>query len=187
MEIKGHIESILNELSFNLKFIDEEQLNVFKETILKAGHIFTAGAGRSGVAVRAFTNRLMQLGFSVSMVGEISSPHSQKGDLLIIGSGSGETESLIALAQKAKKNGVKIALVTMDAASALGHLADISLILPGVSPKQKTQQSDIRSIQPMGSSFEQLQFLTYDGIILELMSVMDESSQTMFLRHADFE
>lgn len=43
----------------------------------------------------------MHLGFKVSLVGEISSPHSQPGDLLIICSGSGETESLKSLAKKA--------------------------------------------------------------------------------------
>ena len=43
------------------------------------------------------------------------------------------------------------------------------------------------SIQPMGSAFEQMSFLVYDGIILELMDRMNETSDTMFCRHADLE
>lgn len=41
--------------------------------------------------------------------------------------------------------------------------------------------------QPMGSAFEQLCFITYDAIVLELMSELGESSATMFTRHADLE
>lgn len=45
--------------------------------------------------IRAFANRLLHLGYSVSLVGEISSPHTKSGDLFLIGSGSGETTSLV--------------------------------------------------------------------------------------------
>lgn len=187
MSVKENTAKILAELTDNLKYEDDSQLDAFVDEILHARHIFLAGAGRSGTAVRAFANRLMHLGLSVSMVGEISSPRSGKGDLLIIGSGSGETESLIAMSEKAKKNGVKIALVTMDAHSAIGRSADVTVVLPGVSPKLKNAGIDITSIQPGGSAFEQIQFLTYDGVILELMQKMNETSQSMFSRHADLE
>ncbi len=39
----------------------------------------------------------------------------------------------------------------------------------------------------MGSSFEQLAFLTFDSLVLSLMDKTGESSETMFARHADFE
>ncbi|MBQ4651190.1 MAG: 6-phospho-3-hexuloisomerase, partial [Oscillospiraceae bacterium] len=64
---------------------------------------------------------------------------------------------------------------------------DIVVALPGVSPKLRNAGMNISSIQPMGSAFEQLSFLTYDGVILELMEKMDESTDTMFPRHADLE
>jgi len=187
MSVKENTGKILAELAGNLVYLRDEELNLLTEAIMEARHIFGAGAGRSGLAMRGFINRLMHLGKSVSMVGEISSPHSVEGSLLIIGSGSGETESLVALANKAKKNGVKIALVTMDPGSAIGRLADITVVLPGVSPKLRSRGMDISSIQPMGSAFEQMAFLTYDGIILELMERMGESTDTMFPRHADLE
>lgn len=187
MSVKEKTAAILEELTRNLAYENDNQLDELVQAIRKAEHIFTAGAGRSGVAIRAFTNRLMHLGFSISMVGEISSPHTKHGDLLIIGSGSGETESLSAMAKKAKKNGVKIALITMDKKSAIAQLADVCVVLPGVSPKLKNAGMNITSIQPMGSAFEQISFLTYDGIILELMELMNETTDTMFPRHADLE
>ena len=151
-----------------------------------ARHIFLQGAGRSGIAIRAFANRLLHLGFSVSVVGEISSPHTQPGDLLIIGSGSGETTSLKSLAQKAVDSGVNVALVTMKADSTIGKLAQSVLVLPG-SVKDDNNRVAGTFAQPMGSAFEQLCFITYDAIVLALMSELGESSATMFTRHADLE
>ncbi len=187
MSVKEYTANILQELTNNLQYIKEEQLDNLVNVILQASHIFTAGAGRSGIAIQAFTNRLMHLGLSVSLVGEITNPHTHPGDLLIIGSGSGETESLVAMARKAKKNGMKIALITMDAASSIARMADAVVVLPGVSPKLKNAGMNIISIQPMGSAFEQITFLTYDGIIMELMERMNQTSETMFTRHADLE
>lgn len=187
MSVKIKTAKILKELTSNLEYICDEQLEILTEYILKADHIFTAGTGRSGAAMRAFTNRLMHLGLSVSNVGEISCPHTCEGDLLLIGSGSGETESLVVMAKKAKRNGVQIALVTMDADSTIGKLADVIVVLPGVSPKVKNEEAQRSSIQPMGSAFEQIAFLTYDGIVLELMDKMQETSEIMFGRHADLE
>lgn len=187
MSVKEYTGKILDELTNNLRYMNDDGFNRLSSMLLDADHIFTAGAGRSGVAIKAFTNRLMHLGLSVSNVGEISSPHTKEGDLLLIGSGSGETESLVAMAKKAKRNGVKLALVTMDEKSTIADMADVVVVLPGVSPKLKNRGMEITSIQPMGSAFEQISFLMYDGMIMELMECMGETSDSMFGRHADLE
>ena len=59
--------------------------------------------------------------------------------------------------------------------------------MPGVSPKWKGEGNGFTSIQPMASAFEQMCFLMYDGIVLELMEKLGETSETMFTRHADLE
>lgn len=183
--MENYTLQILAELKANGSRIDVEQTTALVAAIKKARHIFLAGAGRSGIAIQAFANRLMHLGFSVSLVGEISSPHSQAGDLLIICSGSGETGSLVSLAEKAAKSDVKIALITMKPESTIGHLATTTLVLPG-STKDEQSNTDAFS-QPMGTTFEQLAFLTFDGLVLHLMDDLGETSETMFARHADFE
>ncbi len=103
---------ILNELASLADKVDEQEFTAMIDAITTANHIFLAGAGRSGQMINAFTNRLMHPGLSVSIVGEISSPHSHKNDLMIVGSGSGETQRLIHQVKIAKKNGVQIALIT---------------------------------------------------------------------------
>ncbi|SEO86796.1 6-phospho-3-hexuloisomerase [Amphibacillus marinus] len=187
MSVKKYTEQILKELASNVTHLNDAQLDKLIAAIKEANHIFLAGSGRSGIAIRGFANRLMHLGKSVSIVGDVSNPHSDSNDLLIIGSGSGETDSLVSIANKANKAGVKIALVTMDEKSKIGQLAEVIVTLPGVSPKLKNAGITITSIQPMGSAFEQMSFLTYDGIILELMEHLDETTESMFPRHADLE
>ncbi len=180
-------KDILHELSHNAEQLSTAEKDFFTLTneIKKAHHIFLTGKGRSGLAIAGFANRLMHLGFSVSLIGEISTPHTQEGDLLIIGSGSGETDSLISLAKKAVQNKVQLALLTMNKNSTIAELADICIELPGVSPKITT--SKIISSQPMGSAFEQLLFLSCDAMVMQLMQELNQTSADMFQRHANLE
>jgi 6-phospho-3-hexuloisomerase len=181
-----HLRTILAELTDGQLKIGDGDLDRLTDAIEGGKHLFVTGAGRSGLAIRAFANRLLHLGFSVSVVGDITSPHTQEDDLLIVGSGSGETESLVALATKAKKNRVRIALVTMDPESTLGLMADVTVRMPGASPKLRGTPEHT-SIQPMGSAFEQFALLSYDAVILELMERMGETTDSMFPRHANLE
>lgn len=182
----SNLDKVLLELTNNSKKIDRNQVDGFIKKILEAKHVFLTGAGRSGIVTRAFANRLMHLGFSVSVLGEISSPHSKNGDLVIICSGSGETGSLVSLATKAKSVGVSVALVTMKPDSTIGKMADCVLQIPGTT-KEENDREENAFAQPMGSAFEQLTLLTYDSIVLDIMTIKGETSETMFTRHADFE
>jgi len=185
--MRNYMENILNELSNNAKKIDTDELSEFVAQIKKAGHIFLAGAGRSGIVVQAFANRLLHLGFSISIIGEISSPHSQEGDLMIICSGSGETDSLKILSSSAQQNNVDIALVTMKKHSTIARQANTILTLPGITKYEETKNDHQSFSQPMGTNFEQLAFLTFDSLILNLMDKIGETSETMLKRHANFE
>lgn len=167
---------ILNELSLLTEKIEDKEINALINYITAARHIFLAGAGRSGQMINAFANRLMHLGLDVSVVGEISSPHSCQHDLMIVGSASGETQRLINQVKIAKNNGVQIALITTASGSTLAGLADCQLTLPAT-----------QSAQPMGSLFEQACLVIYDSIILTLMVNLNETNQTMKKRHADIE
>lgn len=60
------------------------------------------------------------------------------------------------------------------------------LVLLG-TVKEDNEREDSAFSQPMGFAFEQLCFITYDAIVLELMAQPGETSDTMFKRHADLE
>ena len=82
MENSVILEEILEELTENAKHISSSSLEKFANEIIKARHIFVAGAGRSGFVARGFANRLMHLGLEVFFVGEPTTPAIEKKDLL---------------------------------------------------------------------------------------------------------
>lgn len=178
--------NVINELNGTLGQLSEENAENFANTIIRSKRIFSAGAGRSGLMMKAFTMRLMHLGFDSYVVGETVTPSIEKGDLLIIGSGSGETDSLISMANKARNIGTEIALVTIFPESTIGKLANVMVEIPASTPKLK-QNRGVSSIQPMGSLFEQSLLLFMDVIVLKLMKKRGIDSDAMFRKHANLE
>lgn len=83
---------ILNELNRSASFIADDEADKLADHILSSNQIFTAGAGRSGLMAKSFAMRMMHLGLNAYIVGETLTPPLHDGDLVIIGSGSGETK-----------------------------------------------------------------------------------------------
>jgi 6-phospho-3-hexuloisomerase len=179
-------ETILDELRSTLAQAEEGAVASLVEAILRADRLFLAGTGRSGFMVRAFAVRLMHLGFTTHVAGETVTPNLAAGDLLLLGSGSGETASLRAMAEKAHKLGAPIALVTASPRSSIGKLADVVVRLPAPTPKGSAVQAP-PSVQPMGTLFEQSLLLLLDLVVLRLMERKGVDSQAMFARHANLE
>lgn len=181
-----YLLDILEELKENAKQVDEKEIEEMTAAILRAKRIFVAGAGRSGFAARAFANRLMHLGLTVFFTGEPTTPAVGEGDLVIIGSGSGETESLVVMAQKAKRLGADVATVTIHPEASIGKLSGCRIVLPGATPKSGLADT-CKTVQIMGNAFEQMTWIVYDVIIMYLMKKIGISEDEMFSRHANLE
>lgn len=180
-----YLAEIINELNRSVALIADEDAEKLANGILESKKIFVAGAGRSGFMAKSFAMRMMHMGLDAYVVGETVTPNLEEDDLLIIGSGSGETKSLVSIAEKAKNLGGTVAAVTIFPESTIGQLADITAKLPG-SPKDKSQ-GDYQTIQPMGSLFEQTLLLFYDAVILRFMEKKGLDSNTMYGKHANLE
>ena len=180
MENSVILEEILEELTENAKHISSSSLEKFANEIIKARHIFVAGAGRSGFVARGFANRLMHLGLEVFFVGEPTTPAIEKKDLLIISSGSGETDSLIVMANKAKEAGASVVTVTIHPEASIG------IVIPGATPKSNLEDTS-ESAQPMGNAFEQMSWIVYDAVIMILMKKLGKTEEEMFKHHANLE
>lgn len=187
MEECKNLIAIIGELAEDAKKVDNEQLLQVEQLIKGAKRVFVAGAGRSGFAARGFANRLMHLGFQSYFVGEPTTPSIQKEDLLIIGSGSGKTDSLVVMANKAHKQGAKIATLTIFPENTIGSLANACIKIPGITSKAENESDKTASVQPKGSSFEQLSWLIYDSMIIDLKKELKLSDENMFARHANLE
>jgi 6-phospho-3-hexuloisomerase len=166
--------------------IDDNEIDSLRRAVLDAKRIFVTGAGKSGLAVRAFANRLLHLGFTVHAVGEITAPSIREGDLLVVNSSRGETGSIVANVKVAVAENAKVALLTMNPDSTVGRAASVVVKVPGQGGVDSAG-NEIESVQTPGSLFEDLCLLTYDAVIAELMEELAQTPEQMRYRHTNLE
>jgi len=172
---------VVNKISEILDATDisyaEKMTGMFDE----ANRIFISGAGRSKLVGNFLGMRLMHSGYDVSMVGEIVTPSIRNGDLLIIISGSGETEQLVAFTNKAKSVGAKIVLICSKAESSIGDLAD------GVIQIGKQELYQTVKGMPMGTVFELSTLCFLESVVSHLIWEKEIPEEKMRERHANME
>ena len=186
MKFNDYSSIVLKEIEETLGDIDQTNITYLMKQIIDAPRIFIAGVGRTGLVMRCFAMRLMHLGIKVQILGDITTTAISKNDLLLIGSGSGETGSLLSIAKKAQYLGVKTYLVTINPDSSIGTLVQTCLKIPAPSPKL-SHKHEKTSIQPMGSLFEQTLLLTLECIAGMIMQEKKMDSDSMFMNHANLE
>jgi len=185
MQTVQYVNEIIEELERTAHQLTGEEAEKLVNQIIEAKKVFVAGAGRSGLMAKSFAMRMMHMGIDAYVVGETITPNLEKDDILIVGSGSGETKSLISMAEKAKGIDAAVALITIAPDSTIGRLADITIKIPA-QVKSEANGEKI-TIQPMGSLFEQSLLLFFDAVILRFMNKKGLDSQTMYGRHANLE
>jgi len=180
-------EQILAEVNACVCQVSTESLAQAEALMEAATRIFVAGAGRSGLCMRALGMRLMHLGQTVYVVGETTTPSIAATDLLIIASGSGRTVSLLAIAEQARRHNAKILLFTTDVTSPMAELADHLVLIPAPSFRMTEGERGTVSVQPLGTLFEQSLFILCDSLILSMMRESGVGAAQMFERHANLE
>jgi 6-phospho-3-hexuloisomerase len=148
------------------------------------GRIFIYGAGRSGFIGRCFAQRLMHLGIKSCFVSDTVTYRYSKDDLLILISGSGETTSPLAIAEKANEIGGKIALFTGNPSSAIGNLSDLIIQVEG---KSKDQATSLKTLAPFTSLFDISTLAILDSIGASLMGKLNITEADIDKRHASIE
>ncbi|WP_050183082.1 6-phospho-3-hexuloisomerase [Domibacillus robiginosus] len=179
------LERILQEIQTTAALIRDEETIQLVNGIIEANKVFVAGAGRSGFMAKSFAMRMMHVGLDPYVVGETVTPNLEAGDIFIVGSGSGETKSLVPMVEKAKAIGATVAVVTIVPDSTIGKQADIVIQIPAQT--KAGEDTGTTSIQPMGSLFEQSLLLFYDSLILTIMEKRGMNSDRMYGRHANLE
>lgn len=183
--IQSVIGAIVKEISFVCSSIDEKQVGILLKAIMKARTIVVCGAGRVGMATRGFSMRLGHLGFNAYALGDSTVPALGKGCLFLVASGSGETQTIYDLVVRAKENGATVALVTGNAASRMGKLADS--IVTVQAPSKTKPVKGFKSVQPMTTLNEQCLMIFFDALTLRLMQKTGETHDTMWARHSNLE
>ncbi len=176
-----HQKLIIEKISSILDATDGSHDVRLTEMLDNAKRIFIAGAGRSKLVGNFFAMRLVHGGYDVSVVGEIVTPSIKNGDLLIIISGSGETEQLIAFTKSAKKVGAKIVLISAKSSSTIGDLAD------AIFPVGSSEQYGKVVGMPMGTVFELSTLIFLEAVISHIIHEKGIPEEVMRERHANLE
>lgn len=172
---------VLDRISAVLDATAETHADVLTQHLDGAGRIFIAGAGRSKLVGNFLAMRLMHAGYSVSVVGEIVTPAIQASDLLIVISGSGETEQLIAFTKRASAIGATVALISAKSESTIAGLAN------AVFPIGTAEVYGSVKGMPMGTVFELSTLCFLEALISHIIWEKGVPEEDMKMRHANLE
>ena len=196
MEImKDSINAILDNIVNAVDYLEEDIIEQFEDIVIASKNVFVTGAGRSGLAAKAFAMRLMHLGISAYVVGETISPAIYEDDCIIAISGSGETNTIVSAAKIAKSRGAKVLAVTSYPESSLGQLADGYIFVKGRTKQEVDDENYMKrqihgnytSLTPLGTAFELTTLVFLDAIVSELMEKMQQTEIDLKNRHAVLE
>lgn len=179
------INIVFKEINSVLSKVKDDDIVLLIENILKSEKVVVVGAGRVGMAAKAFAMRLMHLGINAYTLGDSNLPSIGKEDLLVVCSGSGETQTIYDLTFIAKNSGVKIVAITANVNSRIAKLADH--IVEIKAPTKLKKINVIESVQPMTTLMEQSLFLFFDALVLDLMEKLNISSDQMKENHSVLE
>lgn len=181
----NNLENILKEVEGVLSKVDSLCISKFADIIGKGNRIFVVGEGRSGLMGKSFAMRLMHLGATVYVVGETITPALMNGDVLVAISGSGTTQNVVMVAQKAVELKCQLLVMTTNPTSKLGNLASLILHIPAATKYRRTDEP--ASIQPLGSLFDQCAHIVFDAICLEYYLIKSEDNNEALARHSNLE
>jgi len=176
--------------------ISDEDTEKFIRELLNAKRVYVIGAGRSGLVAKAFAMRLMHLGLQAYVVGETITPALNKSDVIVIFSGSGRTKTVADLAETARDIGGRICLITSNADSRIGKIADSIVIIEhhrdAVADETaefevRQMMGDHKSFAPLGTLFETASMVFADAVISRMMEITQTDESALKNRHTNIE
>ncbi len=184
-DFKKENNLILEELTKALGSVDNRQIELLIAHIDAAEKVFFVGVGRVLLSLKSIAKRLAHLGVKAYIVGQITEPAITDKDLLIVGSGSGESAFPLIIAQKAKKFNAQIAHIGANPESRMKKYSDIFIRIPVATKLNRADE--VASLQPMTSLFEQSLLLLGDTMALMLIKRRNINMKQLWEYHANLE
>jgi len=136
--------------------------------------------------MEAFAKRLNHLGIDAFCVGDVNEPAITEKDVLIAGSGSGESLIPLGLVKKAKQFGVSVIHIGSNAESSMAPYEDLFVRIP--CRTKLGLPDEIESAQIMSSLFEQSLLLLLDAAALMIMQEEQiDDVDSLWEKHANLE
>jgi 6-phospho-3-hexuloisomerase len=164
--LRAHADLILGEIRTALDAVEPGPFDALVDALLAAPRVFVCGVGRVGLSLQALVKRLNHLGVRAWFVGDLGEPAARPGDLLLVGSGSGESVVPVAIARVARERGARVVHVGSNPAGSLAPLTDLFVRIPVRT--RLARADEIASRQIMTSLFEQSLYVLGDALALEI-------------------
>ena len=165
-----------------LEKVSQGDIDKVRNLFFKSNRIFVYGAGRSGLVAKAFAIRLVHLGFQTFVIGETITAPVQKGDLVVIISGSGETIPAVMTAEIAHNLGAHVVSITAKKKSEIAKFANVTLFISATCNEEERKR-----YAPLGTLFEASVWILLDGLTAYLLDSKNENEEIMRSRHATLE
>lgn len=181
---------ILNEIKQVLDSINEEEVDKLIQAIMHADKVVGYGAGRMGLSLKAFMMRLNHLGIQAHYIDDTYIPPLTQYDLFIVSSGSGETKMVKTFMEEViKKTGCPTAIITGDAYSSMGKMADYKVIFKPCNGGLNSEDSSnkIDSIQLMSTLNEQATYILFDIVVKKLADELKLDTEKTKRNHFNVE
>ena len=185
MNYEAVTAGVLEELKEALGAVSTESTEKFLEEIENANQVFFVGVGRVLLSLKAMAKRFAHLGVNCHIVGDITEPAITPEDVLVVGSGSGESLFPVAIAKKAKSLGARVVMIGSNTQSTLAGIADLVVRIP-VQTKLDLP-GEIPSRQPMTSLFEQSLLLYGDVLAAIMIEKKGIEMKSLWRCHANLE
>jgi 6-phospho-3-hexuloisomerase len=193
--MKGTHIKLLEEFCENARStfsnIDEAQLEKVISAILRAKKIYVLGIGHSGMFGRILAMKLNHVGLRAYTVFDEINPPFEKDDLFIAISQSGETKTIVALAEKAIKLGGRVLCITSEAGSTLAKISETVLLIQknadDVSFDVLSLMGDKNNQNFLGALFGFNIYILFYTIILMLTRKLNETPESIDRRHANLQ
>ena len=178
-------QEIISEIQKTLLNVREENVEELIALISRADKVFFVGVGRVLLSLEAVAKRLGHLGIRTYVVGQITEPAITDKDLLIVGSGSGESLFPLGIARKAHSFGAKVAHIGANLESTMKQYSTLFVRIPVQTKLHLSGETP--SVQPMTSLFEQSLLLLGDIIALMMIRKENIDMKSLWQFHANLE
>ena len=183
---KGTYKLVLKEIEDALEAADTAAIERLAGDISNAENVFFIGVGRVMMSLEAFAKRLSHLGIHTHCVGSVTEPAITDRDILIVGSGSGESIVPVVIARKAREVGVKrIIHIGSNPKGAISAYADYMVRIPVQT--RLYLPDEIPSEQIMTSLFEQTLLILGDEISKMIVDTKGIDLKELWQYHANLE
>jgi 6-phospho-3-hexuloisomerase len=182
METRKYRSETVRGINVALQSVPDKDIDLLIAAIQESPRVFFSGAGRSFLMLKATAMAMMQIGISVYVTGEVTTPGIKQGDLLVVASCSGETKSVQLFVDQARKTGAKIVLITGNADSTMAKKADIIVVMASRPEPGSIQESWITD-----NRFEQAIVPLGDCLVEFLARQKGASGSTIGKNHANME